>query len=200
MKLIGPWMSGYARRVGITMKLLGIPFEHLNWGGPSWRESIQRYSPMIKVPALVLDDGEVIVDSSAIVDYLYELAGPEKALLPTAGPDRRLALYHSAIALEIYGKQVDIYREMHQHGATMSRRLEYYTQQAMAGFRAIEDKAEGQWLQGDVISHADIMAVVSYQSLVENPLFLELNGDNFPHLAKVVHNAMTLPAFYQTLS
>ncbi len=198
MKLIGPWGSGYTRRVGITLKLLDLPFEHLNWTGPSWREAIRQHSPMVKVPALVLDDGESLVDSSAIIDYLYEIAGPEKSLLPASGAARRLALYHSAIASEIYGKQIQIYREMPQPGMPLSRRVEYYAQQIMAGFQTMEDKAQGPWLLGDKLSHADVMAVVAYQDAQGNPLFEAVNETNFPHLARVAHNAMALPAFAET--
>lgn len=199
MKLIGPWGSGYTRRVGITLKLLNLPFEHLDWTGAAWRESIRRFSPMVKVPALVLDDGEALVDSSAIIDYLYELAGPDKSLLSAGGAERRLALYHSATALEIYSKQIQIYREMSEQGMPISRRAQYYVQQTMAGFRMMEDKAKGHWLQGDQLSHADVMAVVAFQTAVDNPLFEDMNADNFPHLAKVVNNAMALPAFSETL-
>ena len=53
MKLVGPWLSGFTRRTGITMKLLGIPFQHLNLNAYTEKEEVRRYSPMGKVPALV---------------------------------------------------------------------------------------------------------------------------------------------------
>ena len=40
---------------------------------------------------LVLDDGEALVESFAILDYLDELAGPAQALLPAHGAARRQA-------------------------------------------------------------------------------------------------------------
>lgn len=198
LKLIGPWGSGYTRRVGITLKLLDIPFEHLNWTGAAWRESIRRFSPMVKVPALVLEDDEVIVDSSAIIDFLYEIAGLEKSMLPVAGAERRLALYHSAIASEIYGKQIQIYQELSQHEFAVTARVRYFLQQVLAGFQAIEHRAKGKWLQGDKISHADVMAVVAFQSTADNPIFADVNASNFPHLSRVVEQAMSLPAFLET--
>lgn len=198
MKLIGPWGSGYTRRVGITLKLLDLPFEHLDWTGPAWRESIRRFSPMVKVPALVLDDGEALVDSSAIIDYLYELAGPDKSLLAASGAERRLALFHSATALEIYSKQIQLYGAMPLPGEPLSRRAQYYLQQALAGFRMIEDKANGHWLQGDALSHADVMAVVAFQAALDHPLFQDVSADHFPHLGRVASNAMALPAFSET--
>jgi Glutathione S-transferase, N-terminal domain len=53
MQLVGPWISGFTRRTGITMKLLGIPFEHLDLNAYTQKEEVRRYSPMGKVPALV---------------------------------------------------------------------------------------------------------------------------------------------------
>jgi glutathione S-transferase len=43
-------------------------------------------SPLRKLPALILDDGHVIVDSYVIVEYLDELAGHR--LIPVSGPGR----------------------------------------------------------------------------------------------------------------
>ena len=43
--------------------------------------------PLKKLPALILDNGEVIVDSYVIVEYLDELAGGGK-LIPASGPTR----------------------------------------------------------------------------------------------------------------
>src|SRR6202022_3419240 len=92
MKLVGPWLSGFTRRTGITMKLLGIPFEHLNLNAYAQKEEVRRYSPMGKVPALVLDSGEVLIDSAGIIDVLQEMVGPEEALIPPSGPARFRAL------------------------------------------------------------------------------------------------------------
>jgi glutathione S-transferase len=47
---------------------------------------------------LVLDDGEVLIDSAAILDWLDQTVGPERALIPPAGPERRRALRLIALA------------------------------------------------------------------------------------------------------
>jgi glutathione S-transferase len=44
---------------------------------------------MVKVPALVLDDGMILYDSGSIIEYLHEEVGPERALLARSGVDRR---------------------------------------------------------------------------------------------------------------
>jgi glutathione S-transferase len=50
-------------------------------------EYASKISPLRKLPALILDDGSVIVDSLTIVDYLDELAGGGK-LTPASGAAR----------------------------------------------------------------------------------------------------------------
>jgi glutathione S-transferase len=42
MKLVGPWISGFTRRTGITMKLLGLPFEHLDLNAYTQKEEVRR--------------------------------------------------------------------------------------------------------------------------------------------------------------
>jgi glutathione S-transferase len=111
MKLVGPWLSGFTRRTGITMKLLGIPFEHLNLNAYVNKEEVRRYSPMGKVPALVLDNGEVLIDSAGIIDVLHEMTGPDKALIPPSGAGRIKALQLIGIGLNIYPKLTALYDE-----------------------------------------------------------------------------------------
>src|SRR5258707_11470175 len=50
-------------------------------------EEYARINPVKKLPALILDNGDVIVDSYVIVEYLDELAGGGK-LIPTSRPTR----------------------------------------------------------------------------------------------------------------
>ena len=52
--------------------------------GPDKAE-LAKFNPIARVPALQLADGEMLIDSAAILDYLDGLAGPERALTPAAG-------------------------------------------------------------------------------------------------------------------
>ncbi len=69
MMLIGMFDSPFVRRVAVSMKLLGLPFEHLT--GRSARTSIvsAKFNPVGRVPVLVLDSGEALLESAAILDY-----------------------------------------------------------------------------------------------------------------------------------
>ncbi|MEV9295970.1 glutathione S-transferase family protein, partial [Klebsiella quasipneumoniae] len=67
---------------------------------------IRTVSPMRRVPALVLDDGAVLVDSAAILDYLADLRGPAAIGLPASGPDRRAVNQVVAWALACVEKMI----------------------------------------------------------------------------------------------
>ena len=85
MILIGMFDSPYVRRVAVTMELLGLKFEHRNWSVGRDADQIKKYNPQGRVPALVLDDGEVLVESAAMLDYIDETVGPARALMPASG-------------------------------------------------------------------------------------------------------------------
>ena len=81
MFLIGQYDSPFVRRVAIAMRLYGIAFEHRPWSTFGDADKIAPYNPLRRVPTLVLDSGEALVESTAILDYVDELAGPDKALI-----------------------------------------------------------------------------------------------------------------------
>lgn len=59
--------------------------------------TIMADNPLSKIPTLVLDDGEVVIDSRTIVEYLDSLAGPG-VLVPLEAAARRRALSRQALA------------------------------------------------------------------------------------------------------
>ena len=84
MLLIGQYDSPFVRRVAIAMRLYGIAYEHQPWSTFGDADTIAPYNPLRRVPTLVLDNGEVLIESMAILDYVDELAGPDKALIAAA--------------------------------------------------------------------------------------------------------------------
>lgn len=200
MKLVGPWFSGYTRRVGITLKLLGIPFEHLPFHAFEQQELIRPFSPMVKVPVLALDDGTLLYDSSSIIEYLHEAVGPERALLASSGVNRREALQFIGIASAIYGKLSDMYDESirppeHQ----IARIVESLREQALAGVQMLESRAGDGWLVGDALSQADVMVVITWQSASLAFMPDVVHPAAFPKLARLAERAMEMDAFSSTL-
>lgn len=200
MKLVGPWLSGFTRRTGITMKLLGIPFEHLNLNAYTDKEEVRRYSPMGKVPALVLDNGEVLIDSPGIIDVLHGMAGPEKALIAPSGAARLKALRLIGIGLNIYPKLTALFDEsLRPETYRLQSAIEGFAEQAIIGLKLLEAEAADGWLVNDKLSQADIMAVVCYQGASMLVLRDHVTAKDFPRLAALTGRAMKIEAFASTV-
>ena len=78
MFLIGQYDSPFTRRVAIAMRLYGLAFEHRPWSTFGDADKIAPFNPLRRVPTLVLEDGEVLIESTAILDYLDELSGRKR--------------------------------------------------------------------------------------------------------------------------
>src|SRR4030081_1262401 len=111
MILIGQYDSPFVRRVAIALRFYGLPFEHRPWSTFGEGDKIAPYNPLRRVPTLVLDNGEALIESTAILDYLDELAGPEKAVIAARGPERRHALKICALATGLGDKSVSLLYE-----------------------------------------------------------------------------------------
>jgi glutathione S-transferase len=108
LRLVGHYDSPFVRRVGISLHVLAIPFERNPLSVFGDAEAMRAFNPLVRVPVLVLDDGECLIDSTAILDHLDERVGPERALLPAAGKARRDALQIVALATGIGDKAIAI--------------------------------------------------------------------------------------------
>ena len=115
MLLIGVNRSPFTRRVAITLRVYGIPFEQRELSGFGNRADVRTANPLGRIPALVLDDGEVLIDSGAIIDHLDEVHGRERALTPAAGPDRRTVLRVSALMMGACDKGLQAAYERNHH-------------------------------------------------------------------------------------
>ena len=91
MKLTFSPASPFARKVRIAAIELGlidrIEFFSATVAPGQANDEYSQITPLKKLPVLILDNGDVILDSYVIVEYLDELAGGGK-LIPTSGPDR----------------------------------------------------------------------------------------------------------------
>ena len=99
MMLIGVNRSPYTRRVAITLKAYDVAFEQRDLSGFADRAEVRASNPLGRIPALVLDGGETLIDSGAIVDHLDETYGGDRPLTPAAGADRRAVLKVAALMM-----------------------------------------------------------------------------------------------------
>src|SRR6201995_909868 len=106
MILLGQYDSTFFRRTAIALRLYDLPFEHRPWSTFSDGDDIARFNPLRRVPPLVLDDSEGLIESGAILDHLDERVGPARAMIPDSGPRRRHALKIMALATGLADKAV----------------------------------------------------------------------------------------------
>lgn len=170
MILIGQYDSPFVRRVGIALTLYGFPFEHRPWSAFSDADKMAPFNPLCRVPTLVLDDGEVLIESGAILDHLDERAGPARALIADSGAERRQALKVCALATGLADKAVALFYERAMHAQTSDRWIERCTMQIRAVLDALEaDRAgrAGPWWFGASIGHADIAVACALRFLCD---------------------------------
>lgn len=98
MILIGQYDSPYTRRVAVSLGILGFAFEHDTRSVFGDFDSMRTVNPLGRVPSLVLHDGTTLIDSAAILDWLDQTVGPQRALLPLGGAARQEALQRIALA------------------------------------------------------------------------------------------------------
>jgi glutathione S-transferase len=104
MILIGRYDSPYVS----SLHALAIPFELLPLSPFSQASQLRQFSPIGRMPALILMSGEVLIESAAILDYLDDIVGPSRALLPVAGEPRRRCLRILASATAACDKAIAI--------------------------------------------------------------------------------------------
>ena len=159
MILIGQYDSPFVRRTAIALRFYRLPFEHRPWSTFGDGDKIAVYNPLRRVPTLVLDDGEVLIESSAILDYLDELVGPEKAMMPAQGAQRRKHLRICALATGLGDKAVSLIYER----VLRKDQLRLWVERCEAQIGGVLDvlekeraAANTQWWFGERIAHADI--------------------------------------------
>lgn len=165
MLLIGPNRSPYTRRVAITLNIYGMPYEQRPLSGFDDRAEVRAFNPLGRIPALVLDNGETLVDSDAILDHLDEVHGRERALVPPTGPERRAVLRASAILMGVCDKVLQA--AYHRNHVPAEKRhqpwIDDCTAQARAALASVESTiAPGvPYLLLGRLTHADVAAVVA---------------------------------------
>jgi glutathione S-transferase len=158
-------------------------------------EAASRYNPVGRVPSLVLDDGEVLIDSNAIIDYLNELV-PSAPLIPAGSSARRATLKLAAIGYGVAEQAIRLY------GGGRSTAPETDTKrwraQIHSGLRALDEAArESGPLRAKPLDAAAITAVVAVELLALRHPDIELHPA-FPALAAMAAEQRDAAPFAQT--
>jgi maleylacetoacetate isomerase len=169
MILYGHALSSASYRVRIALALKGVPANPVLLdlrAGEQRLESFLQINSQGFVPALVLDDGAVLTQSVAIIEYLDEMF-PDPPLLPQAPLARaRVRALTQAITCDVHplnNLRVLQYLDTQLH-QDKSVRDTWYRHWVQQGFEAVErwltrDEATGRFCHGDSPSLADVCLV-----------------------------------------
>lgn len=197
MILIGQYDSPYVRRVGIALTLYGLPFSHRPWSTFSDADKLRPYNPLTRVPTLVLDTGETLIESHAILDYLDSLVPAERAMFPRTEPARHQALKVAALATGLGDKAVSLFYEKRMHKEVSEAWVNRCGAQIMAVLTVLEadraSRATDYWF-GNRIGHADIAVATVLGFVTEaHPGLISLA--DFPGLNAHAARLEALPVF-----
>ena len=196
MFLIGQYDSPFVRRVAIALRLYDLSFEHRPWSTFGEGDNIAPYNPLRRVPTLVLDSGEALIESAMMLDYLDDRVGSEKAMFPPHGEARWQQQRIAALAMGLGDKGVSLLYERVLRQEKLALWVERCEAQ-IAGVLATLEKERvavttPYWF-GDRIGHADIAVACAlrFTSEAHPALF----GARYPALQAHAIRCETLPVF-----
>ena len=197
MILIGQYDSPFVRRVGIALTLYGIAFEHRPWSTFGDADKIRPYNPLIRVPTLVLDNAQVLIESHSILDYIDSLVPLDQRLFPAAEPARHQAIKIAALATGLADKAVILFYEKRMHTQVSQIWVERCRSQIEATLAVLETErrssSSSYWF-GDRIGHADI-AVASALRFVAEAHANVITLAQYPALDAYAQRLEALPVF-----
>ncbi len=196
MILIGQYDSPFVRRVAVALNILGLAYEHRPWSTFGDADRLAGFNPLRRVPTLVLDDGEVLIDSAAILDHLDEVAGAARLIAPS-GPARRKMLRICALATGLCDKMVSLVYEQVLHETVSAAWVARCAEQIGDVLAVLEPEraacATPFWF-GATPGHPDIAVACALRFLAEaHPA--QHRAAPRPHLAAHAAACEAMPAF-----
>lgn len=73
VKLFGVWSSPYSRRIELALKVKDIPFEYVEEDLSNKSTLLLRYNPVHKMIPILVHNGNPIVESLIILEYIDEI-------------------------------------------------------------------------------------------------------------------------------
>jgi len=191
--------SSAAYRVRIALNLKGLTAEmvsiHLQKeGGLNRKPEFRAINPQMRVPALRLDSGEVLIQSLAIMEYLDEVH-PQPPLLPNEPVERaKVRAVAQLIACDIHplNNTSPLRYLKNVLGQDQAKIDAWYHHWILEGFEALEPLiGNGRYAFGNKITLADVCLVPQ----VANARRFKVPLDRFPRIVAVDTACRELPAF-----
>jgi maleylacetoacetate isomerase len=197
MRLHSYWRSSSSYRVRIALNLKGIAYDTVPVNLVARDHETTAYAslnPARGVPSLELDDGTVLTQSMAILEWLDE-AHPEPALLP-AGPVARAHVRAAAlvIASEVHPvNNLRVINRLKAMGHSQDETVDWMRHWMARGFEAFAQLIDQHtpFAFGAAPGLADLCLVPQ----IYNARRWGLDLSPFPRLTGIEERCLALPAF-----
>jgi glutathione S-transferase len=199
MLLVGRYLSPFVRRCGISFHLMRLPFGRKILSTIDNRDEVRKLNPLGRIPALIIGQGtkaESLIDSTAILDYADETAGPRRRLTPVGGAARRRVNKIVFTAVGTMDLAVQTFYETARRPADKvhAPRLEHLEGQVAAGLDALNAIKPAPWLAGKKLTQADVTTAVLVEFVGRNLPRL-LPAGRYRRLEALAKKCAKLPAF-----
>lgn len=198
MKLIGMLDSPYVRRTAISLKYMGISFEHQALSVFKDFAQFQQINAVVKAPTLVFDSGEVLMDSAIILHYAESAVPASRRLMPHLGEECRTALQIVGLALAAAEKAVQLIYEKNLR--PLEKQHQPWIDRVSSQLTAACDGLEERLQSGDfeikpaVLTQPFITSAVVWQ-FIQSMLADVVVADRYPRLQTLSNYAESLPEF-----
>lgn len=199
MILIGQYDSPFVRRVGVALRLYGLDFEQRPLSVFGDAEAVKALNPVTKVPVLLLPDGEAIIESHMMIDYLDGLFPPDQRLFPAREPARHRALKIASLGMGLADKVVSLFYEQRLHetvSEVWAGRCRMQILSAAAELDRLSGALQTPFWFGNRPGHADVAVAVAVRFATDVLPGL-LNAEDHPSLLGFAARMEALPVMQE---
>lgn len=194
MKIYGDKISGNCYKIQLVCHLLDIPYEWVHVdvvGGDARTPDFVAQNPNAKVPIIELDNGTILCESNAIINYLAQNSPlyPPEALLQAHIQQWQFFEQYSHEPFIAVRRFIQSYLNMPEE------RLAEYQAKEAGGYKALEvmeqQLTQSKFLIGEGLTTADI-ALYAYTHVCHEGGF---SLDRFPAIQNWINHIQSQPAF-----
>ncbi len=194
-------VSSYSQKALMAFYEKEIPFtpQHANISSPEGRAALEKLNPISKIPVLELDNGQVLTESSIIIEYVDGLSDKGPRLIPA---DRMAALRvrHLDRIADSYVNNafMKVFFDGRKPAADRDPTGVAEAQKTIGrAYGVLEDAlAKSTWLAGNDFSLADCAAApaLNYSRMVQ-----PIDKDKYPHLFAYTERLLARDSFKRVM-